>query len=338
MIARKLSLMLWASALTAASPATIFRECDHPDSPGASVMAIKDGNVLYKHAFGLADLKRGTRATTATNYRLASVTKQFTAMSVMMLAERGKLTFDQKLDTILTGLPPGITIRHLLNHTSGLADYEDGATTFPLKDRDVLEILRNKDQTIFEPGTKFSYSNSGYSMLALIVEKLSNMLFAEFLKKNIFSPLKMSATAAHQEGVDIVPRRAFGYSKDGGKYIRTDQSLTSEVLGDGGIYSSVEDLRKWDAALWANRLVSHETWNQAVTPGPNAGNYGFGWEIATYKGRTLWRHGGSTIGFRTYIARFPQQRLTVTVLLNRADLNAQDLALAVADLFLTPAP
>ena len=333
----KLSLILLCSSLAAADPGAIFSECDRPDSPGASVIAIKDGKVLYKHAFGLADLDRHTRATTKTNYRLASVTKQFTAMSVMMLAERGEISFDQKLDTILAGLPPGITIRHLLNHTSGLADYEDGATTFQLKDRDVLEILRKKDRADFEPGSKYAYSNSGYSMLALVVENLSGMTFADFLKKNIFDPLKMSATIAHQEGIDVVRDRAYGHSKDGEKFKRTDQSLTSAVLGDGGIYSSVEDLRKWDAALWANRLVSAETWKQAVTPGPNAGSYGFGWEIDSYKGRAVWRHGGSTIGFRTYIARFPKEHLTVIVLLNRADLNAQDLALAVADMFLTPA-
>ncbi len=322
----------------AADPGAIFRECIRSDSPGASVIAIKDGKVLYQHAFGLADLERHTRATTKTNYRLASVTKQFTAMSVMMLAERGKLSFDQKLDTILTGLPPEVTIRHLLNHTSGLADYEDGATTFQLKDRDVLEILRKKDRTLFEPGTKYNYSNSGYSMLALVVEKLSGMTFADFLKTNIFGPLNMSTSVAHQEGIDIVRDRAYGHSKDGEKFKRTDQSLTSAVLGDGGIYSSVEDLRKWDAALWANRLVSAETWRQAVTPGPNAGNYGFGWEIASYKGRPVWRHSGSTIGFRTHIARFSQERLTVIVLLNRSDLNPQDLALALADLFLTSKP
>ena len=330
----KRSLALLCSTLYAADPGAIFRECDRPDSPGASVMAIRNGKVIYKHAFGLADLERQTRATTKTNYRLASVTKQFTAMSIMMLAERGKLSFDQKLDTIVAGLPPAITIRQLLNHTSGLADYEDGVTTIQIKDQDVLDILRKKERTLFEPGAKFSYSNSGYAMLALVVEKLSATTFAEFLAKNIFAPLKMNSTVAHQEGIDLVRDRAYGYSKEGETFKRTDQSLTSAVLGDGGIYSSVEDLRKWDAALWANRLVSADTWKQAVTPGPNAGNYGFGWEIASYNGREVWRHSGSTIGFRSHIARFPKERLTVSVLLNRADLDAQELALALADRFL----
>jgi CubicO group peptidase (beta-lactamase class C family) len=329
----KLPLMFICSALSAADPGAIFRECDWPDVPGVSVMAIGNGKVLYKHAFGLADIERHIRATTKTNYRLASVTKQFTAMSIMMLAERGKLSFDQSLAGIIPGLPARITIRHLLNHTSGLADYEDGATTFQLNDHHVLEILRKKDSTLFEPGAKFSYSNSGYAVLALVVEKHSAMTFAEFLTKNIFAPLKMSATVAHQEGVDKVRDRAYGHSKDGDKFKRTDQSLTSAVLGDGGIYSSVEDLCKWDAALWTNRLVSAGTWRQAVTAGANTA-YGFGWEIASYKGRTVWRHSGSTIGFRTHITRFPRERLTVIVLLNRADLDAQALALAVADMFL----
>ena len=327
------SLVLLCSSLYAADPGTIFRECDRPDSPGASVLAIRNGKVIYKHAFGLADLDRHTRAATKTNYRLASVTKQFTAMTIMMLAERNKLSFDQKLDTIVTGLPPGITIRQLLNHTSGLADYEDGVTTFQLKDHDVLDILRKKNRTLFEPGAKFSYSNSGYAILALVVEKLSGMTFAEFLAKNIFAPLKMNATVAHQAGIDVVRDRAYGYSKEGETFKQTDQSLTSAVLGDGGVYSSVEDLRKWDAALWTNRLVSADTWKQAVTPGSNAGIYGFGWEIASYNGREVWRHSGSTIGFRTHIARFPKERLTVIVLLNRTDLDAQAMTLAVADYF-----
>jgi len=330
-----IAMTLLCSLLQGADPGKLFEACEHPGTPGAGVMVIQAGKVVYKHAFGLSDLEKQTRATTKTNYRLASVTKQFTAMSIMLLAEKGQLTFDQKLNTILTGLPAGITIRQLLNHTSGLPDYEDGATTFPLKDKDVLEILRKKNRTEFEPGAKFSYSNSGYAVLAMVVEKVSGMPFAAFLEKNIFGPLKMTATVAHQEGIDKVRERAYGHSPDGASFKRTDQSLTSAVLGDGGIYSSVEDLRKWDAALWSShKLVSAKTWQQAVTPGPNAGIYGFGWESTSYKGHKVWQHGGSTIGFRTFIARFPEDRMTVIVLLNRSDLDSKKLAMSVADLYL----
>lgn len=322
----------------------LFREYDRPDAPGAGVMVIKRGRVLYKKAYGLANLEDRIPSATVTNYRLASLTKQFTAMAIMILAERKKLSYHDRLTDFFPDFPSygqQITVRHLLNHTSGLIAYEDlipAGTTEPLKDRDVLKLLKQQDHTYFPPGSKFRYSNSGYALLALIVEAASGTSFAEFLKRNIFDPLQMTGTVAYEKGISTVPNRAYGYSQRGNSFERTDQSLTSSVLGDGGIYSSVEDLYKWDQALDATRLVSPMTLKEAFTPGivtdDESTGYGFGWFIGKYGDRkTVW-HYGETIGFSTAIERIPEQRLTVIVLVNRSNSRPTEIARRIIDMYL----
>jgi CubicO group peptidase (beta-lactamase class C family) len=329
----------------ASAAAALFRDYDRADAPGASVLVVRRGKVVYERAFGMANLEDKIAATTATNYRLASVTKQFTAMSVMILAERKKLSYDAKLTDFFPGFPAygsHITIRHLLTHTSGLADYEDlmpADTTVPLRDRQVLELLKTQHDTTFPPGSRFSYSNSGYSLLALIVERASGVSFATFLRENIFAPLGMTNTVAYEQGISTVKDRAYGYATDAGRFRRHDQSLTSSVLGDGGIYSSVEDLRKWDRALYTGKLVSRDSLARAFTPqvanSDHAGaSYGFGWYVEPYRGRRALWHTGTTVGFRNAILRFPDERSAVIVLINRDNADAHALANKLADLFL----
>ena len=323
----------------------LFQDYSRPGVPGASVMVIRGGKVLYQKAYGLADLEEKTPATTKTNYRLASVTKQFTAMAVMILAERKKLSYDSRLTDFFPDFPPygkQITVRHLLNHTSGLLAYEElipEGTKVPLKDKDVLRLLKQQDHTYFPPGSKYRYSNSGYALLALIVEAASGTSFAEFLKQNIFDPLRMTGTVAYEQGISTVRNRAYGYTQREKAFERTDQSLTSSVLGDGGIYSSVEDLYQWDQALYTAKLVSPETLKQAFTPGVlsdgQSTDYGFGWSINSHRGLKTISHAGSTVGFRTAIERFPDQRFTVIVLINRNSANPSEIARQIADLFLS---
>jgi CubicO group peptidase (beta-lactamase class C family) len=314
------------------------------DVPGASVMVIRDGAVLYKKAFGLANLEERTPATTATNYRLASVTKQFTAMAIMILSDRKLLSYDDSLAKFFPDFPPygkQITIRRLLTHTSGMLAYEDlipQGTILPLKDRDVLNLLAGQGHTYFAPGAEYRYSNSGYAHLALIVEAVSGMPFAQFLRKNIFEPLNMNASVAYEQGISTVARRAFGYTATGKSFEATDQSITSSVLGDGGIYSSVEDLYKWDQALYGEKLVCAGSLEQAFTPerlnDGRATGYGFGWEIGKYRELRTVRHSGHTVGFSTAIARFPEQRFTVIVLVNRSEIDTLQLADQIADMYL----
>lgn len=311
--------------------------------PGASVLVVRDGEPVVRRAYGLANVEERIAATPATNYRLASVTKQFTAAAVLLLAEDGRLGLDDPIRSWLPSLPKAVepvTIRHLLTHTSGIIDYEDvipaGAST-QLRDADVLRLLESQDRTYFAPGSSYRYSNSAYALLALIVERASGQDFAPFLRERIFAPLGMRGTLAYEEGTSTVAHRAFGYTWSDNRWARTDQSLTSAVLGDGGIYSSIDDIARWDAALYDERLLHSESLRLAFTPATQTDQpdvqYGFGWRIT---GETVW-HSGETIGFRNVIVRYPRRRLTVVILTNRADPEPHRTALAIAELFLPTA-
>jgi CubicO group peptidase (beta-lactamase class C family) len=294
---------------------------------------------VLRRSYGLADLEQRTPATPDTNYRLASVTKQFTATAILLLAEDGKLKLDDPIRRWLPTLPEiaqPVTIRHLLSHTGGLVDYEDSvADDAPqVHDADVLAILEKQDRVYFAPGTNYRYSNSGYSLLSLIAEKASGQRFAAFLQNRIFQPLGMRDTVAFEDGVSTVSSRAFGYSMSGDHWTRTDQSSTSAVLGDGGIYSSIDDLARWDAALYDDRLLRKESRALAFTPATHTDNpsidYAFGWRVT---GETLW-HSGETRGFRNVIIRFPKRKLTVIVLTNRNDPEPYATARSIARLYL----
>ena len=315
----------------------LLAEYTGPAVPGASVIVIRDGRVIWRRAYGMADLERHVAATPETDYRLASVSKQFTAMAVMLLARDAKLSYDQPVRAILPELPAAaqrVTVRHMLNHTSGLPDYEDlipDTQTVQVSDRNVLALLARKDTLYFPAGSAYRYSNSGYVLLGLIVERVSGLSFPAFLRARIFAPLGMTATVAHVDGADIVPHRAYGYSpKEGAAgFAATDQSVTSATLGDGGIYTNVDDLARWDQALYGSQLVDTATLRAAITP-----PYGFGWFVDTYRNERRWRHHGETSGFRNEIQRFPDRRFTVIVLTNRNGGDASGVAEQIADALL----
>lgn len=312
--------------------------------PGATVMIIKDGKPILARSYGLADIARKIPVETRTNFRLASVTKQFTAMCILMLQERGKLSYNQTLKEIFPDYPDygkAITIRYLLNHTSGLIDYESlipDTATVQVLDADVLQMMMEQDSTYFSPGTQYRYSNSGYARSAMIVEKISGQSFARFLQENIFDPVGMTNTVAYEQGISEVNFRAFGYANENSNLVFKDQSQTSAVLGDGGIYSSVEDLFSWDQALYTDKLVSFETLEQAFTPGilkdGTKLDYGFGWRIDEYRGMERAHHTGQTCGFTTIIQRYPEQRFSIIILTNRNEPMLMELANRLADLFL----
>lgn len=305
--------------------------------PGASVLVLKNGQPAFRRSYGLAVVEDRTAVTPASNFRLASVSKQFTAAAILLLAEDGKLSIDDPLKKWLPSLPAvadSMTLRQLLSHTSGLHDYEElmnPADTRQVHDIDVLQLLEKENRTYFPPGSDYRYSNSGYALLALVVGKASGSDFASFLRQRIFLPLGMNNTYAHQDGVDDVPNRVYGYSEIDGHWQRTDQSTTSAVLGDGGIYSSIDDLAKWDAALYDERLLRRSSLQLAFSPAtrtkePDVPHYGFGWRI---NGDALW-HSGESIGFRNVIVRYPKQKLTVIVLTNRNEPEPYSLAIDIA--------
>jgi CubicO group peptidase (beta-lactamase class C family) len=308
--------------------------------PGVSVLVLRNGKPVVRRAYGFSDLEKRVAATPQTNYRLASVSKQFTASAVLLLAQQGKLSISDRAKRWLPSLPnalDSVTIKQLLTHTSGIVDYEDvmaDSTTAQVHDIDVLHLLETQDSTYFKPGAKYRYSNSGYALLALIVERSSGKRFASFLHERIFAPLGMNNTVAHEEGFSIVTNRAFGYTMKDSAWIRKDQSTTSAVLGDGGIYSSIDDLAKWDAALYDSRLLSETSRDLAFSAHTTTDeadvSYGFGWRIS---GEAVW-HSGETSGFRNVIVRYPSRRLTVIILSNRDNPKPHETALSIAKLFM----
>jgi CubicO group peptidase (beta-lactamase class C family) len=306
--------------------------------PGAAVLVVSDGAPILIRTYGLADVDQKIPIRPETNFRLASLTKQFTATCILMLVERGQLSLDATLPEVFEGFPEygrAIRVRNLLNHTSGLIDYEslipddfDGQVS----DRDALQSMYEVDHTYFEPGTEYRYSNTGYAMLAVLIENITGTPFADFLKQNIFAPLGMDDTVAYQKGVSTVSNRAFGYTVEDGVVTFSDQSPTSAVLGDGGIYTSVLDYLKWDRALYTEALLPRALLDQMWTAG--LGEYGFGWRVDSVDGHRRLHHDGSTSGFRNYVIRYPDDRMTVLVLTNRRGPDVKPLAEQVAAIYL----
>ena len=321
---------------------SIFAAYNHPDTPGASIVVVRDGVVAFDAAYGMADLEVKVRATPRTDYRLASLTKQFTATAIMLLIQDGKLRLDQPVAAVLPGFPSSarsVTVRQLLTHTSGLWAYEEfvpDTQSVQVTDHDVLSLIGRADSTYFTPGTQYRYSNSGYVVLALIVEAVSHRPFAAFLRERIFAPLHMNSTVAYRAGVSVVPNRAFGYSRTATGFHRTDQSPTSATLGDGGIYTSTHDLVAWNKALDEHTLINATMQQLAWTPNRlsngTATTYGLGWNVDQRpRGRRIW-HTGETRGFTNAIVKYPDQGVTVMVLTNRSGGDPLSLAEAVAAL------
>ncbi len=362
------ALLLAAVLLAAAAAPTaidaIFKPLISPRDPGAAVMVRQAGRPVFLAGYGVSDLKTSNRIGPATNFRLASVTKQFTAMAIMLLVHDGKLHYTERLTDIFRDFPDygrNITIRELLTHTSGLPDYEElmgpqWSAEHQISDAEVLDLLKRQSHGKFAPGSSWAYSNSGYVVLGLIVAKVSGEPFANFLQDRIFNKLHMTSTVVYVKGKNDVRNRAYGYSRNQrGEFVPTDQSATSATLGDGGVYSNLQDLAKWDDALRNGSLLDPKEMSDAFTPvrladgsaptwpiepgddNLNPGkpvSYGFGWFLDPYKDDARIWHSGTTSGFRTVIDRFTQDKLSIVILSNRTDLDPTSLALHVADMFL----
>lgn len=366
----------WAQSPSPEAPADkkideLFSGVTSPELPGLAVLVRENGKTVFERGYGVTDPRTKTKIGLHTNFRLASFTKQFTAMAIMLLVHDGKLRYDETLAKIFPDFPAygrSITVRNLLNHVSGLPDYEDlmeaaekanGPKWSPqrqIQDGEVLELLRKAESGKFAPGTSWAYSNSGYVLLGLIVAKASGKTYGEFLRERIFAPLKMNHTIVYQKGKNKVASRAYGHSKEDGELKEADQSSTSATLGDGGIYSNLADLARWEDALRNHTLLSEKEMQPALTrvklsdgsephwpteangdnlhPGKPV-SYGFGWFLDPYEGHERMWHTGSTMGFRTVIERFHKENLTIIILSNRTDLDPEKLSLQVADILLS---
>ncbi|HET7041652.1 MAG TPA: serine hydrolase domain-containing protein, partial [Gemmatimonadales bacterium] len=327
---------------------SLFAAYAAPGAPGAAVLVVHDTTVRIR-TYGLADVATGAPVTPTTDFRLASLTKQFTATAILLLVNDGKLSLNDRLVDRVPGLPAyahAIRLWDLLHHTSGIWDYEDFVpdSAPPVHDADVPALVSRADSLYFPPTSKYAYSNSGYALLALTVERAGGMPFATFLHDRIFAPLGMTRSVAHVEGVDTVPERAYGHGERDGKWVVTDQSNTSAVLGDGGVYTNVTDLAKWVRALWTAPLpgaaLQATAWTPAALSDGTTGPYGMGWFVDTDRGLRRLSHHGETRGFTNGYVMYPDQRVAVIVLTDRSGGAPWDLAQQVADheLGLTGAP
>lgn len=362
-------LVVLAAALrvgAAADPDAIFAGLASDKTPGLAVLVLRNDHPVFERGYGVRDLRTFAKIDATTNFRLASFTKQFTAMAVMLLVKDGKLRYDERLTEVFPDFPEygrAITIRHLLTHTAGLPDYEElmegegWSAERQIQDDEVLRLIERQTSGKFAPGTQWSYSNSGYVVLGSVIAKVSGKSYGDFLQQRIFGPLHMDGTLAYVKSRNTIPNRAYGHTKKDDQFTETDQSSSSATLGDGGVYSNLKDLAKWDAALAAHTLLSEAAMQPAVTPvklndgsqsywplAPNEDNlapgkpvsYGFGWFLDPHQGHPRMWHSGGTMGFRTVIERFTEENMTVVILCNRTDLAPEKLALQVHDALTSP--
>src|SRR6185295_10411079 len=367
-----LALLLFSGAVPAvgreAATSALVKRLVADGEPGLAVLVRTKGRTAFARGYGVRDLRTRAPIGPRTRFRLASVTKQMTAAAIMTLVRDGRLRYEDTLTQALPGFPAyggGVTIRHLLTHTSGLPDYEQlmenaekekGPTWTPerqIRDDEVLALLERETHGLFAPGTSWAYSNSGYVVLGLIAARAADKPFGDVLRERIFGPLGMTRTLAYEKGKNEVADRAYGHTKEPTGFRETDQSSTSATLGDGGVYSCLEDLAKWDEALRTNALLSKAEMAPALTavrladgsephwPKADQGGdnlfpgrpvaYGFGWFLDPLGGRPRMWHHGETMGFRSAVERFPADGVTIVVLANRDDIDLKSLALEVAE-------
>jgi len=311
------------------------------------VAVIKDGKIIYEHGYGLANLEYNIPITPDTVFYIASTSKQFTAASIALLAQKEKLSLDDSIRKYLPELPPvydGISIGHLIYHTSGIRDFQtlldvQGRTDDVNTEQDIIELLARQKALNFKPGEHFEYSNSGYFLLAVIVKRASGKSLREFAAENIFKPLRMSNTHFHDDRTMIVKNRATGYVplRGGGYGIHT---TNYDVVGNAGVMTTVQDLSLWDQNFYENKLGGGIDFiSRLLTPGTlNNGerlNYAYGLQLGDYKGLRTVKHDGGFAGFVTEMLRFPDQRFTVICLANvRGTIDSTALAYQVADIYL----
>jgi CubicO group peptidase (beta-lactamase class C family) len=305
--------------------------------PGVAVLVRSQGKVVLARGYGFANLEHRVPVKPETVFQSGSMGKQFTAMLICMLADEGKLALDDPVGKYLE-VPEswkGITLRHLLTHTSGLGDYPDNFSLQKDYSEDDLWKMITAQPPASAPGEKWKYSNLGYVTLGILIHKVSGRFYGDLLRERIFTPLGMTRTRIISER-DIVADRAAGYVlKDGALQNQEWVSPTLNTTADGSLYFTVEDLAKWDAALEARKLVSpamyREMWTPVRLSGGSTADYGFGWSLHTLPGgHRVIEHGGAWQGFASYIARYPDDKLTVVALGNRAGADVGYIAHVVA--------
>jgi CubicO group peptidase (beta-lactamase class C family) len=294
-----------------------------------AVLVARDGVPLLRRGYGMANRELDVPNTRETKFRIGSLTKQFTAAAVMILQQQGKLRVEATIKTYLPHAPPAwdeITVHHLLTHTSGIQDY----TGLPDYERTVREpttpdslIARFRDQPLeFKPGEGFGYSNSGYAVLGRIIERVSGQSYAQFLQDQVFEPLEMN-DSGYDDARSVLKDRAAGYVEQAAGMENARFIDMTIPYAAGGLYSTVDDLLKWDGALASSRLLSPESKKAMFTPVREL--FGYGWRIARVFDRPMVAHPGSVNGFASHIRRFPEDGVVVIVLSNVAGTRVVEL-------------
>jgi CubicO group peptidase (beta-lactamase class C family) len=325
----------------------VFSEWDRPGSPGCAVGVTHRGKVLFEKGYGTADLDHDVPITPSTIFDIGSVSKQFTAASLVLLAERGELSLDDDIQTFLPELPDygePISIRQLIHHTSGMRDYLDvmSIVGWPyedmITDRDIVRIVAQQASLNFRPGEEYTYSNSGYMMLGVIVKRVTGSSLGEFAAREIFAPLEMNSSLFYEDRTAIIPNRATGYAGDADGGFRQVHNYNFAVAGDGQLYTTVGDLLLWNRELDRPRVWEPHFAKMMLTRGMldngESIDYAFGLSHGRREGRATVSHGGSSWGFRAYLERYPEQELSVAVLCNADEASAYGLAGEVSELFL----
>jgi CubicO group peptidase (beta-lactamase class C family) len=331
----------------------VFAAYDRKDSPGCALGILQDGQFLYQRGYGMANLEYGIPLDARSVFDIGSTSKQVVALSILLLEKDGKLSLDDPLRKHVPGLPDygkPLTVRHALQHTSGLRDY---LTLFALAGRspddyytdpEVVEMLARQKRLNFEPGAEFLYSNSGYFLMSEVVKRVSGLTLRQFARQRIFEPLGMKATHFHDDHTEITPQRATGYAPRSFGGFRISMS-TLDMVGDGGVYTSVEDLAKWDENFHTGRVGGADLLARMQVTGKLANgkvlDYALGLSVEERDGLRIISHGGSWAGFRAELLRLPQHHFAVICLCNLAATNPTLLARKIAAVFYVraePAP
>lgn len=326
----------------------VFAKWDRPDSPGCALGVYQDGKIVYKRGYGMANLNDDVPITPGTVFHVASMSKQFTAASIVLLAQRGKLSLDDDVHKYIPELPDfgeRITIQHLIHHTSGLRDQwallELAGWRYSLDlitDDDVMSVMTRQKELNFKPGNKHVYCNTGYTLLGLIVKHVSGMSLREFTTKNIFDPLGMTHTHFRDDHEEIIKHDALGYEQEG-KDKPFRMSLTNfDTVGATSLHTTVEDLQLWDENFYHPKVGGSAFLQQMLERGRlNNGeqlDYAFGLVVGKYKGLPTVDHGGADAGYRSDLTRFPEQHFSAAVLCNSAETDPSGLVRQVADIVL----
>jgi D-alanyl-D-alanine carboxypeptidase len=309
----------------AASMDKVASDVYKPDLPGAAIIVLKNGQVIFRKGYGIANLELNVPIRPEMVFRLASITKQFTAVAIMMLAEQGKLSLQDDIAKFFPDYSTAgkrITVENLLTHTSGIKDHLE--KLWPARMREdfrperLIDLFKN-DSLEFEPGTKESYSNSNYVLLGVIIEKLSGKEYGQFIEENIFKPLGMKHSY-YERVQEIIPNRVSGYARVREGFVNAAYVSTPQLYAAGGMCSSVDDLALWDAAVYSDKLLKQSSWERLFTPYRLASGevsaYAFGWVISQFEGRTIASHTGGIPGFTTYVLHMPVDRVYVAILSN----------------------